>query len=138
MAFPCHGPYSAQQRIAHLIQRSSFGSDLGCHQLHRPGPFRFAKVKAPTLQQAYCRRRTVHHTATAYTAPLLRDVITSALQQLFGSVGGALLFEVLHCDTEGQASIALDARSVRELQAAARACQHAAPCTHAIRPTVWK
>jgi hypothetical protein len=55
-----------------------------------------------------------------YTAPLVAEVTISALQQLFGCVGGAVLFEVLDCDgVTGRAEVAVDSKDTSKLQAAA-------------------
>jgi hypothetical protein len=45
------------------------------------------------------------------TAALVSDAISGALQQLFGYIGGAVLFKVVDADADsGQARILLDQR----------------------------
>lgn len=54
------------------------------------------------------------------TAPLVTDAISGALQQLFGYIGGAVLFEVVDADaSSGRATVLLDQRDVQKVQAAA-------------------
>jgi hypothetical protein len=45
------------------------------------------------------------------TAALVSDAISGALQQLFGYIGGAVLFEVVDADADsGRATVLLDRR----------------------------
>lgn len=61
-----------------------------------------------------CLRRWIERPKLAYSEALVAEAITSALQQLFGCVGGAVLFEVLDCDgTTGRSQIAIGRRRVR-------------------------
>lgn len=62
----------------------------------------------PCLMPA-CRR--IEQPGLACTEALVADAITRALQRLFGCIGGAVLFEVIDCESAtGVSTIAVDSR----------------------------
>lgn len=55
--------------------------------------------------------RQIHQRGVEYQPTLILGAVNAALKQLFGSIGGAVLFEVLDCDSaSGKATITADAR----------------------------
>jgi hypothetical protein len=62
-----------------------------------------------TVDCSACRR--VEGPGLVCTAALVTDAISGALQQLFGYIGGAVLFEVVDADAHsGRATVLLDQR----------------------------
>ena len=60
-----------------------------------------------TVDCSACRR--VEGPGVVCTAALVTDAISGALQQLFGYIGGAVLFEVVDADANsGRATVLLD------------------------------
>ncbi len=61
--------------------------------------------------QCIASARNIQRADVVYSPSLLHSVLSTALDSLFGCIGGAILFEVANCDAKsGKAIVILDAR----------------------------
>jgi hypothetical protein len=70
-----------------------------------------SSMRFASLYSRVDARRHVQGASAVCTAALVSDALNGALQQLFGYIGGAVLFEVVAADAEsGRARIIVDHR----------------------------